>query len=66
VQLIAGRLDQRCPVSDSIEAHEELLKLGKEVELVVYEDEGHTFLKLENVLDSEQRRVAFLAKYIEE
>jgi dipeptidyl aminopeptidase/acylaminoacyl peptidase len=65
VQLIAGRLDQRCPVSDSIEAHEALQKLGKEVELVVYEDEGHAFLKLENVLDSEQRRVAFLAKYIE-
>ena len=65
VQLIAGRLDQRCPVSDSIEAHEALQKLGKAVELVVYEDEGHAFLKLENVLDSEQRRVAFLAKYIE-
>jgi dipeptidyl aminopeptidase/acylaminoacyl peptidase len=65
VQLIAGRLDQRCPVSDSVEAYEALQKLGKEVELVVYEDEGHAFLKLENVLDSEQRRVAFLAKYIE-
>ncbi len=65
VQLIAGRLDQRCPVSDSIEAHEVLQSLGKEAELVVYEDEGHAFLKLENVLDSEQRRVAFLAKYIE-
>ncbi len=65
VQLIAGRLDQRCPVSDSIEAHELLQNLGKETELVVYEDEGHAFLKLENVLDSEQRRVAFLAKYIE-
>ncbi len=65
VQLIAGRLDQRCPVSDSIEAHAALQKLGKEVELVIYEDEGHAFLKLENVLDSEQRRVAFLAKFIE-
>jgi len=65
VQLIAGRLDQRCPVSDSIEAHEALQSLGKIVELVVYEDEGHAFLKLENVLDSEQRRVAFLAKYLE-
>jgi dipeptidyl aminopeptidase/acylaminoacyl peptidase len=35
------------------------------VELVVYEDEGHAFLKLENVLDSEQRRVEFLANYLE-
>ncbi|HEX7619856.1 MAG TPA: S9 family peptidase [Anaerolineales bacterium] len=65
VQLIAGRLDQRCPVSDSIEAHEALQDMGKSVELVIYEDEGHTFLKLENVLDSELRRVAFLAKYLE-
>ncbi len=30
VQLIAGRLDQRCPVSDSIEAHEVLQSMGKE------------------------------------
>ncbi len=65
VQLIAGRLDQRCPVSDLIEAHDALQKLGKEVELLVYEDEGHAFLKLENVLDFEQRRVTFLAKYID-
>jgi dipeptidyl aminopeptidase/acylaminoacyl peptidase len=65
VQLIAGRQDQRCPVSDSIEAHATLLNSGKRVELIVYEDEGHSFLKLENVLDSEQRRVAFLARYLE-
>jgi dipeptidyl aminopeptidase/acylaminoacyl peptidase len=65
VQLIAGRMDQRCPVSDSIEAHELLQAMGKEVELVVYEDEGHAFLKLENVLDSEKRRVEFLSKYLE-
>jgi dipeptidyl aminopeptidase/acylaminoacyl peptidase len=65
VQLIAGRQDQRCPVTDSIEAHALLQEMGKSVELVVYEDEGHTFLKLENILDSEQRRVEFLAKYLE-
>jgi dipeptidyl aminopeptidase/acylaminoacyl peptidase len=65
VQLIAGRLDQRCPVSDSLEAHDALRDMGKAVEMIVYEDEGHAFLKLENVLDSEQRRVTFLAKYLE-
>jgi dipeptidyl aminopeptidase/acylaminoacyl peptidase len=65
VQLIAGRQDQRCPVTDSIEAHALLQEMGKPVELVVYEDEGHTFLKLENILDSEQRRVEFLSKYLE-
>ena len=30
-----------------------LANMGKAVELIVYEDEGHAFLKLENVLDSE-------------
>ena len=65
IQLLAGRQDQRCPVSDSIEAHESLQKLGKKSELVVYEDEGHVFLNLDNVLDSEQRRVNFLADYLE-
>ncbi len=65
VQIIAGRLDQRCPVSDSVEAHEALQSMGKNVELIVYEDEGHAFLKMENVLDSEQRRILFLAKYLE-
>ncbi len=65
IQLIAGRQDQRCPVTDSIEAHARLKSMGKPVELVVYEDEGHAFLKLENILDSEKRRVEFLAKYLE-
>lgn len=65
LQLIAGRLDQRCPVSDSIEAHEALTRMGKKAELIIYEDEGHTFLKIENVIDAECRRVAFLAKYLE-
>jgi dipeptidyl aminopeptidase/acylaminoacyl peptidase len=65
VQLIAGRHDQRCPVTDSIEAYELLQKLGKKVELIVYEDEGHAFLKKKNVIESEIQRVEFLATYLE-
>ena len=65
LQLICGRHDARCPISDSIQAYNDLKRMGKGVDLVLYEDEGHTFLKMENVLDSEQRRVAFLAKYLE-
>ena len=65
LQLICGRHDARCPVSDSIKAQAELLRLGKEVELIIYEDEGHAFLNLKNVLDSELRRMEFLVKYIE-
>ena len=65
LQLICCGQDARCPVSDSVEARAALLKMGKEVDFVLYEDEGHTFLKMENLVESETRRVAFLAKYLE-
>jgi dipeptidyl aminopeptidase/acylaminoacyl peptidase len=61
VQLICGGHDPRCPASDSQEAHAKLIQLGKDVQLLLYEDEGHSFLKIENVIDSEVKRVEFLA-----
>jgi len=64
VQLICGGNDPRCPASDSIDARDKLVELGKDVELLLYEDEGHAFLKIENVIDSEMKRVEFLAKYL--
>ncbi len=65
VQLICGGKDPRCPASDSIDARDKLVELGKEVELLLYEDEGHAFLKIENVIDSEVRCVEFLAKVLD-
>jgi dipeptidyl aminopeptidase/acylaminoacyl peptidase len=65
VQLICGAHDPRCPVSESIQARDALLELGKEVNFALYEDEGHGFLKIENVIGSEMRRVSFLAKELE-
>jgi dipeptidyl aminopeptidase/acylaminoacyl peptidase len=65
VQLICGANDPRCPASDSIEAHDQMLALGKNVDFILYQDEGHIFLKIENVIDHELRRVAFLAKLFE-
>lgn len=64
-QMICGENDPRCPASDSIEARDKLVKLGKEVELLLYEGEGHSFLKIENVIDSEVKRMEFLAKVLE-
>ena len=64
VQLICGGNDPRCPASDSLEARDKLVSLGKDVELLLYEDEGHEFLKIENVLDAESRRVEFLVRYL--
>jgi dipeptidyl aminopeptidase/acylaminoacyl peptidase len=65
LQLICGGSDVRCPINDSIQARDELVEMGKPVDFVIYENEGHIFLKRENILDSENRRVAFLAKYLE-
>ncbi|MCC6259403.1 MAG: S9 family peptidase [Anaerolineales bacterium] len=62
VQMICGGNDPRCPASDSIDARDKLIELGKEVELLLYQDEGHSFLKMENIIDSELRRIEFLEK----
>ncbi|MFM8322164.1 MAG: S9 family peptidase [Chloroflexota bacterium] len=65
VQLICGANDPRCPASESLAARDALEALGKPVELLLYPDEGHAFLKTENVIDHELRRAAFLAQVLE-
>lgn len=65
VQMICGANDPRCPASESIDARDKLVELGKEVELLLYKDEGHSFLDVENVIHSEVKRVEFLAKALE-
>ncbi|MBN1659235.1 MAG: S9 family peptidase [Anaerolineae bacterium] len=65
VQLICGAHDPRCPASESIQARDALIARGKPCELVLYEDEGHSFLKTENVVDAERRRISFLADALE-
>ena len=66
VQLICGANDPRCPASESTAARDALLRLGKEVDLLLYPDEGHTFLKVENVVDHELKRVEFLRRALED
>lgn len=66
VQMICGANDPRCPASDSLDARDKLVELGKEVELHLYEDEGHSFLKIENVVDAEVKRVEFLTKVLDD
>jgi dipeptidyl aminopeptidase/acylaminoacyl peptidase len=65
VQLICGGNDPRCPASDSIDTRDKLLEFGKHVEFLLYEDEGHAFLKIENILDAETKRVEFLVRALE-
>jgi dipeptidyl aminopeptidase/acylaminoacyl peptidase len=64
VQMICGAHDIRCPASESIQARDRLLALGKVCELALYEDEGHSFQKIENVIDAKRRQVAFLGQIL--
>ncbi|NWF63510.1 MAG: S9 family peptidase [Chloroflexi bacterium] len=64
VQMICGENDPRCPASDSIDARDRLVELGKEVELLLYKGEGHAFYKIENIVDAEMRRAEFLEKIL--
>ncbi len=65
VQLICGAHDVRCPASESQQAHEKLIEMGKKSEYHLYPDEGHSFLKMENQIKVKQQRADFLAKYLE-
>jgi dipeptidyl aminopeptidase/acylaminoacyl peptidase len=65
IQLICGAKDPRCPASESLDARDKLIELGKDVELLLYEEEGHSFLKIDTVIDAETKRVAFLARILE-
>jgi dipeptidyl aminopeptidase/acylaminoacyl peptidase len=55
----------RCPASESIQARDKLLALGKSCDLVLYEEEGHSFLRTENVIDAKMHQVHFLAAVLE-
>lgn len=65
VQLICGAHDPRCPASESIQARDFLLAQGKPCDFVLYPDEGHSFLKIENVVDAKKHQVEFLARVLE-
>ena len=65
VQLISGAQDVRCPASESRQAYDKLIALGKECEYHLYADEGHSFLRIENQVKEKTQRAAFLARYLE-
>ena len=65
VQLVCGANDPRCPASESSAAHQILIALGKPCDLVLFEDEGHRFLKTENRVRAEMRRAEFLVQALQ-
>ena len=62
VLLLAGANDPRCPLEESEQARDELTKLGRQVELKAYADEGHGFRKTKNRVDAYTSIIAFLGK----
>ncbi len=64
VLLIAGANDPRCPLEESEQARDELQKLGRDVELKVYSDEGHGFRKTQNRVDAYTGIISFLEKHL--
>lgn len=64
VQLIAGRQDPRCPAAETEQVYAALRERNVPVDLLIYEDEGHGFSKVENRIDAYRRRAAFFAQHL--
>jgi len=62
--LLSGANDVRCPASETRQVCAELQALGKRFEAHEYPDEGHSFRRLANQIDSEERTVAFFERYL--
>lgn len=64
IMIIQGKNDPRVPVSEAEQAVDALRKLGRTVEYLCYEDEGHGILKLKNRLDCYPQVASFLKRYL--
>lgn len=60
--IIHGANDPRVPLSEAEQMYRKLKDLGREVELIVYQDEGHGLNKLKNRLDAYPKVADFLNK----
>ncbi|MFH2038527.1 MAG: S9 family peptidase [Chloroflexota bacterium] len=66
VQLIASANDIRCPASDTIAAHKKLKEFSIQSELIVFPDEGHELLKIENIVESYKSQKRFFNRVLNE
>lgn len=62
--VIHGATDPRVPLSEAEQVVSKLKELGREVELLVYPDEGHGIYKLKNRLDVYPKMVSFLDRVL--
>jgi dipeptidyl aminopeptidase/acylaminoacyl peptidase len=62
--VIHGANDPRVPLSEAEQMVAKLKELGREVEMLVYQDEGHGLAKLKNRLDAYPKVVSFLERVL--
>ncbi|MDQ3023243.1 MAG: S9 family peptidase, partial [bacterium] len=62
--IVHGTNDPRVPVGEAQQMHDALKALGREVDLLVFADEGHGVAKLENRAVAWQRELEFLKKHL--
>jgi dipeptidyl aminopeptidase/acylaminoacyl peptidase len=62
--LIHGTNDPRVPVNEAQQMHDALAALGRDVDLLVFADEGHGVQKLSNRAIEWQRELEFLKKHL--
>jgi len=64
LMIIHGKNDPRVPVSEAYQAREYLHKRGVDIELLIYDDEGHGLHKLDNKLDCYPKVMRFVKKHM--
>lgn len=64
VLLVHGRLDRRVPIQNGERMRDALIKHGKPVEWVTYDDEGHSFSIDANRVDFWRRVETFLGRHL--
>ncbi len=62
--LLAGQNDIRCPVKETEQMAEAARKNGVTVEVKIYENEGHGFVRRENEIDAIKRSAKFLETHV--
>ena len=62
--LIHGRNDSRVPVEESIQIYNRLKELGREVDIHIFEDEGHGITKIENRKVYIERVLDWFTRYL--
>jgi len=62
VLLFHGRQDARVPVSHATTMADSLRRAGRDCELIIYEAEGHSYLRPQNVADLRTRATSFLIR----